>query len=321
MLLSLFAGFIIGWLSYRAGFPILFPLLLWLPYLVPFSDSYWVIGLAAASIIGLIYSIPSALPEDVFLSFFVSSFMVVVAFFLFQFVSLDIFVFPILVVLLLFWFFRLPSPRRNSLIGFFIIFLAGWWLLHVHSISTALSSFFSGWWLMSFTSPIDKNDYSLLHKIRDAVGGSFLGFLPGLGPGIANGLFFSSRSSHVLGISNLIFSLGYFFTHDKVRSIFASVFVSFSPLPIFTVFWSLLLILVFGFLFWNIFPRISLPIPSIFFYFFIFVSFLLLGGWLSAGVWIFALSLRIVFDYFSLPCELGSFILLPSILWFYFPLF
>jgi hypothetical protein len=321
MLLSLFAGFAAGWLSFRAGFPIVFPLLLWLPFLFSFPDAYWVIGLAAASIMGLIYSTPSALPEDAFIAVSISALLLACSFFFIPFISFDSLVFPILFLSLLIWFIRLPSPRVFSLIGFVIIFIAGWWLLQVHSIPHSLPSFFSGWWSLSFFSVDEKNYFSRAQKIGDAVFGCVLGFLPGIGPGIAHALFFSSRSSHVLGISNLVFSLGYFYMHEKVRSIFSSAFISYSPLPIFNVFLSLLLALVFGFLFWNVFPHFSFSISPIIFRLFLFLSFLYLGGWLAAGVWIFAYSLRVIFDYFSLPSELGSFILLPSILWFYFPFF
>ncbi len=321
MLLSLFIGFGLGWLLFRVGFHSVYPLLLLLPLLFSESDAYWVIGLASASIIGLLHETPSSSHEDVVIALGVAMVGWLFALFFVGFFPLETSVFPVLMLITFWWLFNIPSPRFLSLAAVLFIFAGGWWLLHVHSFPLALSAFFSGWWSVSFLTSHTSYSFSRVQKIRDAVIGCVLGFLPGVGPGIAQSLWFSGRSSPVLVITNLIFSLGYFLLHGRVRSVFASSLVSFPAISVLSLIFSLALLLLFGIIFWNIFPHFYFSIPSFWVVFLLGVSFFFAGGFLPLLIWLLAFASRKLSDSFSLSPDLGSLILLPSIVWFYFPFF
>lgn len=321
MLLSLFIGFGLGWLLFRVGFHSVYPLLLLIPLLFSDSDAYWVIGLASASIIGLLHETPSSSHEDLVIALGVAILSWLLASFFADYFPLENTVFPVLIVITFLWLFNISPPRLLSFAATILIFAGGWWLLHVHSFPLALSAFFSGWWSVSFLTSHTSYSFSRVQKIRDAFIGCVLGFFPGVGPGIAQSFWLSGRSSPVLGITNLIFSLGYFLLHGRVRSVFASSLVSFPTISILSLIFSLALLLLFGIIFWNIFPYFYFSLPSFWAIFLLGVCFLFLGGFSSFLIWLLAFASRKLLDSFSVSPDLGSLILIPSIWWFYFPFF
>lgn len=319
MLLELSLGLLLGCLFFRVGFPSLFPLVLFLPFLLPHASAFFLIGVVSSSLVGGIFLFPNQRWTDILLGVGVAALLLSVISFLSSF-SFDWIVFPLLVFSFVWLLFSLPHPFFPSFFAFLFILGAGWWLLHERAVPGALPCFLAGWWGLSFFPVHELYSFSFFQKVRDAFLGSFLGLLPGFGPGLVNALWFSSNFSPVLGVSNVVFSLGYLSLTGHVRSIFAAELSRGDVLSLDILFLALLFSLIFSRVLFFVFPPAPVSLsPRV---------LIILGG--AAILFVFgpspflvfggAFFLRLVYDFFHFPSEWGSLILFPSLYWFYFPL-
>lgn len=146
--------------------------------------------------------------------------------------------------------------------------------------------------------------------------GTVMGFLPGLGPGLAGALWLGERGSLSLISANLIFSLGFVLLEGRVRS-YPAAWVSFDiPPDILSMLFLILAALVFA---WGIWPLIPahFSIPPSLWTALQWVGLLVFGGFAAIAVGVLAFSLRQMIHFYHQPPSLGMWVLLLPIIWFY----
>lgn len=321
LLLELFFIAFVGVLLLRVNVSSFFPFLVWIPVLGDFFNPWWVVGFSAVSIAAVWKSSLFFSHEDIQLGLVVSFFCLFSYSIFFHSFSFDFIIFPVLCVAFLFWFFSILQRHFFSAIFGFFWLLVGFWLVHERVIPLLLPAFFLGWYGSSYYSPSFHHSFSYLEKLLHAFIGCLAGLLPGLGPGILNSLWFSGRVSPVMGISNLIFSLGVYAQSGRVRSAFAAVLGDVSSIPWFMLIAGLVLGLFFFYFIDFFVPDNRFGVPSWLWSGIFVLALFMLGGLLPFLVWAGALSLRRGLIHFNLLMDSSAFILLPSILLFYFPYF
>ena len=143
-----------------------------------------------------------------------------------------------------------------------------------------------------------------------------MGFLPGLGPGLAGALWLSGMGSLSLFSANLVFSLGFVLLEEKVRSFPAAWVVFESAPPLAFVFLLLAASVVLAWGAWPLLARFpTFPVP--YWVAFQWMGLFFFGGFFTLGISLLALSWRRVIDFYHLPPSLGAWVLVLPIVWFY----
>lgn len=318
MLLELFLGMVVGILLSRAGLPSVFPLLIWFSLVEQSSFAWFLVGLVSACMIHLSFTHPSFSREQIFIGFFSACIIFPLYIFLIPKNFLDTLIFPLLLLACAGWFFSTLSFRPRDVVGGLILCAAGFWLLHERVIPAALPAFFLGWWGLAWID-MPSSTHPNSHAWRDACVGCFSAILPGLGPGLLNAFWLSGRASPAMGVSNLIFSIGLLSSHGSVRSAIAAELSSLSPIPWFVLLVSVGWCLAIAFFLYTL-PLPRLPVlPSHAWVFFHVAGIFWVGGLLAAGALLASYSLRRLFLAGHFLLDYGTFILVPSILYFYAP--
>lgn len=319
MLLELFLGVLVGVFFLRAGLPSIFPLLIWIPALSERVEFAFILGIASAGLAHGLKNDSFSSREDILIGFI---FAALALFFVDHFVpphALDGLVFPLLFLalagsLIFLFFFRL----RDAAGGVLLLFL-GWWLLHERTIPLVLPAFFAGWFGFSWNEHSIYVSHSRAKKIRDACIGCLSGFLPGLGPGLINAAWVSGRASFSLGVSNLVFSVGLLSQTGNVRSAVAAQLGN-NPLPPWLILLAIFALgIVVSFLLSEFFSNPPFTFPLLAWVFFQSTGIFLMGGWSAAAVVVVSYSVRRFFQAQNISVHAGALVLVPSILWFYFP--
>lgn len=319
MLLELFLGALAGIFLLRAGLPAIFPVLLWIPSLENISFTWLLLGLISSGLVWEFLLRENCSHLDIFFGFFFSFLFLLVHAFFFHSFSFDFLVFPVLIIAILCWSFFSRNDFPRSLAGGFLVSVSGWWLLHERVISSSLPSFFSGWFGGSSPPRSTYDNFSFFRRAGDAILGCFLGFLPGLGPGLVHSLWFSGKSSPAMSVSNIIFSIGWWAQTGKVRSAVAAELGSSSSLSWGVILFGLAIAVVVAFFIGRWLHALEFMLPPPAWSIFILFGLALVGGFPAVLVMVGSFSLRMVFERWTIPLSSGSFILLPSILWFYHP--
>lgn len=319
MLLELFLGVLVGILLSRAGLPSVFPLLIWFSLAAQSSLAWFLLGIVSSCLIHLSFTRPSFSREQIGIGFISAITFFPLYLFLFPKFFLDELIFPILLFACAGWFFSALFLRPRDVVGAFLLGVFGFWLLQERVIPAVLPAFFLGWWGSSWTD-IPSSPQPFLHPWRDALVGCFSAILPGLGPGLLNAFWLSGRASPAMGVSNLLFSIALLSSQGSVRSAVAAELSSLSPIPWFVLLAAVGWCLAVAYFFYT---QPFLPIPLLPFWvwnFFHFAGVFWAGGLLSACVVGASYSLRRLFLVWNFSREFGTFILIPSILYFYAPL-
>lgn len=319
MLLELFAGVLVGVFFLRAGVPSIFPLLIWIPALSERIEFGFVLGIAAAGLAHGLADESYSSREDIFIGFI---FAALGLFFVEYFLpphALDGVVFPLLFLALAGSLVYLLIFRPRDAAGGLLLLVFGWWLLHERVVPLVLPAFFLGWFGFSWSEHSIYASHSRVQKIRDACIGCLSGFLPGLGPGLINAAWASGRASFSMGVSNLVFSVGLLSQTGNVRSAVAAQ-LSNGPLP----HWTMLVVIfslgvLVAFFITVFFSRELFPVPAAAWILFQVAGILFIGGWSAGAVVLVSYSLRRFFQEKRLSVHSGMLVLVPSILWFYFP--
>jgi hypothetical protein len=319
MLLELFLGVFAGIFLFRAGLPAIFPVLLWIPSLENVSFTWILLGLISSGLVWEFILRENCSHLDILVGFIFSVFFLFIHASFFQSISLDFLVFPVLIMAIASWSFFSLRDFPRTLGGGVLLSVAGWWLLHERVISSSLPSFFSGWFGWSSPPLSVYANPSFFRRAADATLGCFLGFLPGLGPGLVHSLWFSGKSSPAMSVSNLIFSIGWWAQTGKVRSAVAAELGSSSSLSWGVILAGLAIAVVLAFFIGQWLCALEFSPPPFAWSFFLLGGIALAGGFSAILVAVGSFSLRMVFERWGIPPSSGSFILLPSILWFYHP--
>lgn len=319
MLLELFLGMVVGILLSRVGLPSVFPLLIWFSLVENSSLAWFLVGFVSACIIHLSFTHPSFSREHIFIGFLSACIIFPFYVFLIPKNFLDTFIFPLLLLACAGWFFSTLSFRPRDVVGGLFLCAAGFWLLHERAIPAALPAFFLGWWGLAWVD-FPSSTQTASHPLRDACLGCFSAILPGLGPGLMNAIWLSGRSSPAMGVSNLIFSIGLLSSHGSVRSAIAAELSSLSSIPWFVLLAAVGWCLSSAYFLYTYSPS-SLPsFPRWEWVVIHLAGIFWVGGLISVCAVLASYSLRRLFQLGHFSLDYGTFILIPSILYFYAPL-